>query len=424
MASKSPEAKAIEKQTKEAKKNARHAALVERAKSVVSCAEKINGIVIVDEDSKIVLDIALKKYDGNERNSVTLEATDVPVHLMQTLPFECEKLHQYGLVSSYMPLGGSVMLTLSTAGKTYFEKLVDHSCSEVPNMRNEIFISHRYSDKEYADMLQDYLVGCGVPKDVVFCSSLPGNDVHKNIPKEVKEHLKHSAVNIILLSSEYFDSYYCLNEAGIIWYTEEEVPFIVIGLPEIGTTDMVGFISSDYRLYRLDVDTDLSHILDTVSERLKLDGSKHTIVTREIEKLKVRYYALNATRNHCEKVSETIQTEEPIPISSDAAILLSFASMSDDARIMSIDINGGRIIATGKYQFTNGVNVRNKARWQAAIEELMEHHYVIPIGHDGELYEITADGFDMIDTLISLDSYGAVYNSPREYFEDNIKEDS
>ena len=161
-----------------------------------------------------------------------------------------------------------------------------------------------------------------------------------------------------------------------------------------------------------------------VEFKSELDGSKHTIVTREIEKLKVRYYALNATRNHCEKVSETIQTEEPIPISSDAAILLSFASMSDDARIMSIDINGGRIIATGKYQFTNGVNVRNKARWQAAIEELMEHHYVIPIGHDGELYEITADGFDMIDTLISLDSYGAVYNSPREYFEDNIKEDS
>ena len=206
MAAKTPEAKAIEKQTKEAKKNARKAALVDRARSVVSTADKIDGVVIIDDDSKSILEVALEKYDGNERNSVTVEVTDVPAHLMHSLTFEFEKLHQYGLVSSYSPLGGSVMVTLSSAGKTYMERLKECSGGDGSNMRSEIFISHRYSNKEYADIFQDFLVGCGVSKELIFCSSLPGNDVDKNIPKEVKEHLKHSAINVILLSSEYFES--------------------------------------------------------------------------------------------------------------------------------------------------------------------------------------------------------------------------
>lgn len=30
-----------------------------------------------------------------------------------------------------------------------------------------------------ADMIKDFLVSTGIPNDKVFCSSLPGNDVHE-----------------------------------------------------------------------------------------------------------------------------------------------------------------------------------------------------------------------------------------------------
>ena len=66
-------------------------------------------------------------------------------------------------------------------------------------VKNIIFISHRSTDKDIADMLVDFFVGTGIPKEAVFCSSLPGNDINERISGEVKAALKNSAVNIAIL---------------------------------------------------------------------------------------------------------------------------------------------------------------------------------------------------------------------------------
>ena len=95
-----------------------------------------------------------------------------------------------------------------------------------------VFISHRSTDKEIADLLFDFLIATGIDKRNVFCSSLPGNDVKEKISSEVKENLQESCVNIVILSSSYYESAYCLNEAGIIWFNDS-VPVIPLALPEI-----------------------------------------------------------------------------------------------------------------------------------------------------------------------------------------------
>ena len=51
--------------------------------------------------------------------------------------------------------------------------------------------AHSTVDGPVADMLRDYLVGSGIPNEYIFCSSLPGNDVRHNIPREVKERIVH-----------------------------------------------------------------------------------------------------------------------------------------------------------------------------------------------------------------------------------------
>lgn len=79
-----------------------------------------------------------------------------------------------------------------------------------PQSRPLVFISHRSTDKTVAEILTTFLCGVGVPKDAVFCSSLPGNDIDQCISKEVKEALKSSAVNIAILSGDYYESAYCL----------------------------------------------------------------------------------------------------------------------------------------------------------------------------------------------------------------------
>lgn len=137
-------------------------------------------------------------------------------------------------------------------------------------------------------MLLDFLVGTGISRNTVFCSSLPGNDINEKISGEVKAALKTSLVNIAILSRNYYQSAYCLNEAGIMWY-KEEVPAIPVALPGINSNNMYGFLSNEYKLRFLDNDNDISYIYDKVCEAVLIPQAKVSVVTYETQKLKARY---------------------------------------------------------------------------------------------------------------------------------------
>lgn len=152
-----------------------------------------------------------------------------------------------------------------------------------------IFISHRSIDAEVADMLKDYLVTTGIPNDYIFCSSLPGNDVNNVISREVKEKIANSSVNIAILSNSYYESAYCINEAGIIWLQDPEVPAVVIGLPEITHNNMHGFLNSDYKLRRLNNLNDISAIHDAVHKAVNIPAATLSVATEAGQKLSNRY---------------------------------------------------------------------------------------------------------------------------------------
>ena len=144
-------------------------------------------------------------------------------------------------------------------------------------------------------MIVDFFAGTGIPKEAVFCSSLPGNDINEKISGEVKSALKDSIVNIAILSRDYYQSAYCLNEAGIMWFCDD-IPVIPIALPEVNSGNMYGFLSSEYKIRRLDFDTDISYIYDTVHVAVSTLQSKVSIITHETQKLKERYSNYLATR--------------------------------------------------------------------------------------------------------------------------------
>jgi hypothetical protein len=167
-----------------------------------------------------------------------------------------------------------------------------------------IFISHRTKEQSVGEMLLDFLSTTGIPRDAIKCSSLPGNDVKVKISSEVRDWIKHSVVNIAILSSDYYDSAYCLNEAGILWYLSE-IPVIPIGLPEITHEKMIGFLNNDYKIRRLDSDDDIAYIYDTVQEALGVSVAKHSVINTETKKLKERY-----NRFCDDRVTHTAMAEE------------------------------------------------------------------------------------------------------------------
>lgn len=130
-------------------------------------------------------------------------------------------------------------------------------------MDKQVFISHRSIDKSFADIIETFLVKCGFESDKIFCSSLPGNDIKQGISNEIKNALKTSEVDIVILSDSYYDSPYCQNELGAIWYKDISVK-IPICLPEIDEYTMQGFLNSEYKIRRLDNNKDIYTICDTI----------------------------------------------------------------------------------------------------------------------------------------------------------------
>ena len=217
-------------------------------------------------------------------------------------------------------------VTFNNSARTYNERLAEYEAQKAVQAQSEtkvkriIFISHRSTDKDIADMLVDFFACTGIPKESVFCSSLPGNDINERISDEVKAALKTSAVNIAILSQDYYQSAYCLNEAGVLWY--EDVPVIPIALPEINSGNMYGFLNNEYKLRRLDCDTDVSYIYDTVSEAVSATHIKASVITRENNKLRAKY-------------GEYIKTRELAPTAAVPATPVSASeATTDDERIV------------------------------------------------------------------------------------------
>lgn len=212
-------------------------------------------------------------------------------------------------------------VTLNNSARTYFDQISENeqlkTKKELPAV---IFISHRSTDKRVADMLVDFLIGTGIPRNNVFCSSLPGNDINEKISDEVKNALKNSAVNIAILSSDYYESAFCLNEAGVLWYSD--VPVIPIAMPEITPNNMFGFLNSNYKLRRLDSDTDVSYIYDTICEALAETQSKASVVTAESNKLQEKY------NNYLTERSKRVINKEI------SQVPLTFEITTDDEKIV------------------------------------------------------------------------------------------
>lgn len=152
---------------------------------------------------------------------------------------------------------------------------------------DKIFISHRSVDKKFAEIIEIFLTSCGVPADKIFCSSLPGNDIEEEISREIKTNLQQSTINIVLLSKDYYESAYCQNEAGVIWFLDAHK--IVIALPEINENCMLGFLNSEYKIRRLDNADDMFSITDIIKRVYPSFITSSAKLKNKIEQLSSQY---------------------------------------------------------------------------------------------------------------------------------------
>lgn len=96
----------------------------------------------------------------------------------------------------------------------------------------KIFLSHRSTDKKYADALERFIVGLGIKNDQLIYTSHPLHKIPlgQKIYDYLRENINDQVFMIILWSNDYLDSPACLSEMGAAWVTQTD--YIGIYCPE------------------------------------------------------------------------------------------------------------------------------------------------------------------------------------------------
>jgi hypothetical protein len=85
---------------------------------------------------------------------------------------------------------------------------------------------------------------------------------------------------------------------------------------------------------------------------------------------------------------------------SDAAnTLIKQASKDAYGKVMSMESIGSSIVQTNGKQFISSDDPRESAKWFSAIRELVRAGYLIAKGAKGQVFDVTAQGYEYADTL-------------------------
>ena len=85
-------------------------------------------------------------------------------------------------------------------------------------------------------------------------------------------------------------------------------------------------------------------------------------------------------------------------LSDDSKSILAAAAKGGGS-VICIRTHGGSWISAGVTKMRSD-GPRERARWEAALEELRHHRYLKDVGHKGENFQLTKAGWDMVDSLV------------------------
>lgn len=101
-----------------------------------------------------------------------------------------------------------------------------------------------------------------------------------------------------------------------------------------------------------------------------------------------------------EQESSVIESTSRVPdLTNEAKILLKEASCDRNGSIMHLRYMGGTDIQTNGKNLISSNERREVARWEAALNELVEKELVVARGHKGEIFEISNLGYQVADTI-------------------------
>ncbi len=135
-----------------------------------------------------------------------------------------------------------------------------------------IFISHSKHNKELADKLVDLLeTGVGISSNDIFCSSLEGMGIPSgtNFVDFIKSQISDPKVVIMLLTTSYYKSNFCLCELGASWILSHKIiPLIITPLEYKDIKDVL----TGVQVLKIEDKNDLNQMQNEIIEALNISG--------------------------------------------------------------------------------------------------------------------------------------------------------
>ena len=143
--------------------------------------------------------------------------------------------------------------------------------------------------------------------------------------------------------------------------------------------------------------------LFAVKENELIDRAKRDEAVADIEDSETKeklIKQLDSIRTERDMLSNELQRKQQPEntLSKEAKEILVAASSDDRGNIMKIITMSDRNIQAGKNSF-GSKDQKSFVKYEAALDQLVEHDFVKELGHKGEVFEITHKGWKLLEAL-------------------------
>lgn len=252
-------------------------------------------------------------------------------------------------------------------------------------MNKKIFISHATTDSEIGEKFLKFLTSLGYDKKNIFYSSKYHNGVElgKNFPNVVRENFIGADIIVLLLTKNFYKSYYCVCEEGAAWISQDkEVVPILLG--DLNFTDMKGFVDSSTKSFS-PKHSETEELFSYFSKRTNDDFNQINA--------KKKYYDFLETAVGLSSIKEkTILNEKEIEILKEISKSPNvYAIYSDLMNVIQINCNNKNLC--------EGLDTLGKLEYKSAMEHLLELGLVERHGkkHAMNLIYLTSKGATYIN---------------------------
>ncbi|WP_394223621.1 TIR domain-containing protein [Priestia aryabhattai] len=130
---------------------------------------------------------------------------------------------------------------------------------EVAEMTKKIFISHSSKDEVICSAFVELLETIGIADDIILYTSSPRHGIpgDMDIFNYLRDHLSDGITVFYMLSDNYYNSVYCLNEMGAAWVAQND--FSTFLLPNF-SGEIEGVIDRNKKAFRLEQAIDLINL--------------------------------------------------------------------------------------------------------------------------------------------------------------------